>query len=144
MQQINARKEVTNISLTKCSLGTRCLCCKHSSPIILSQMISYLDKYPDTSSASVLREGFSSGFKLGYLGARLARDSPNQKSINQLTDKAIEKLEKEINLGHIAGPFRERPLPNLIVSPIGPVPKAEPGKFRLIQHLSFPEGNSIN
>ena len=66
------------------------------------------------------------------------------KSINQLADKAIEKLEKEIKLGRIAGPFNERPLPNVIVSPIGLVPKAEPGKFRPIQHLSFPEGSSVN
>ena len=47
-------------------------------------------------------------------------------------------------MGRIAGPFSVRPLSNLIVSPIGLVPKAEPGKFRLIQHLSFPDGGSIN
>ena len=47
-------------------------------------------------------------------------------------------------MGRIARPFHPRPLPNLIVSPIGLVPKSEPGKFRLIQHSSFPDGDSIN
>ena len=36
------------------------------------------------------------------------------------------------------------PIDNLIVSPVGLVPKAQPGKYRLIQHLSYPEGESIN
>ncbi|XP_072051535.1 uncharacterized protein [Amphiura filiformis] len=31
-----------------------------------------------------------------------------------------------------------------MVSPIGLVPKSEPGKVRLIHHLSYPEGKSIN
>ena len=58
--------------------------------------------------------------------------------------KVMEKLNKEIKLGRIVGPFSSKPLPNLIVSPIGLVPKAEEGKYRLIQHLSYPEGESIN
>lgn len=36
------------------------------------------------------------------------------------------------------------PVPELIVSPIGVVPKKERGQFRLIQHLSWPEGSSVN
>ncbi|XP_072037394.1 uncharacterized protein [Amphiura filiformis] len=44
----------------------------------------------------------------------------------------------------MAGPFRKRPLPRLQCSPIGLVEKRTPGEYRLIQHLSFPEGASIN
>ena len=47
-------------------------------------------------------------------------------------------------MGRLAGPFSKSPLPNLMISPIGLVPKTEAGKFRLIQHLSYPEGSSIN
>ena len=32
----------------------------------------------------------------------------------------------------------------MVVSPIGIVPKKEPGKYRLIHHLSFPYGDSVN
>ena len=56
----------------------------------------------------------------------------------------LDKLRKEINLGRIAGPFAARPFPNLQCSPIGLVPKHEPGSFRLIHHLSYPLGSSIN
>ena len=52
-------------------------------------------------------------------------------------------MSKEIELKRIAGPFSQKPLSDLIISPIGLVPKAEPGS-RLIQHLSHPKGNSIN
>lgn len=43
----------------------------------------------------------------------------------------------------MAGPFPYRPIANLIVSPVGLVPKAD-GSWRLITHLSYPEGLSIN
>ena len=55
-----------------------------------------------------------------------------------------DKLSKEINLGRIAGPFVTQPLPSLHISPLGLIPKKTPGEFRLIHHLSFPFGNSIN
>ena len=54
------------------------------------------------------------------------------------------KLFKERELGHIAGPFSHRPLPNLQCSPLGLIPKKQPGKYRLIHHLSYPNGASIN
>ena len=47
-------------------------------------------------------------------------------------------------MGRIAGPFDQRPLPTLRVSPIGLVPKKEPNEFRLIHHLSYPLGSSVN
>ena len=107
-------------------------------------MMPFLDTYPDKSAALILKNGFSEGFRLGYNRDRKQRDSPNLKSVKQDPAKAIGKIKKEVDLGRIAGPFHSRPLPNLIVSPIGLAPKAEPGKFRLIQHLSFPDGDSIN
>ena len=103
-----------------------------------------LESYPDKKAAKILSDGFTFGFKLAYNGIRGPRDSNNLKSITNLHDQALEKINKEIKLGRIAGPFNGRPLPNLIISPIGLVPKSEPGKYRLIQHLSFPLGSSIN
>ena len=44
----------------------------------------------------------------------------------------------------MAGPFSHRSFPNLQCSPIGLVPKRQPGTFRLIHHLSFPCGGSVN
>ncbi|KAM4809963.1 ubiquitin carboxyl-terminal hydrolase 30 [Rhinophrynus dorsalis] len=68
----------------------------------------------------------------------------NLKSAQEYPQVVRDKLEKELRAGRMAGPFESPPLRNLIVSPLGVVPKREPGKFRLIQHLSYPEGRSVN
>jgi hypothetical protein len=47
-------------------------------------------------------------------------------------------------MGRIAGPFDSPPIKDLIVSPLGLVPKKEPGQFRVIHNLSYPKGNSVN
>ena len=47
-------------------------------------------------------------------------------------------------MDRIAGPFDFPPLANLRVSPLGVIPKKTPGEFRMIHHLSYPKGVSIN
>lgn len=42
------------------------------------------------------------------------------------------------------GPFLSPPHPLFIASPLGVIPKKEPGSFRVIQDLSFPKGCAIN
>ena len=59
---------------------------------------------------------------------------------------AQEKLDKEITLGRIAGPFdsiTHSGLKSLIISPIGLVTKSD-GGVRMIHHLSHPWGEGIN
>ena len=65
-------------------------------------------------------------------------------SLQRNWQAAKDKIQKELELGRIAGPFDTRPIPTLRCSPLALVPKSESGKFRLIHHLSFPEGGSIN
>ena len=88
--------------------------------------------------------GFSEGFKLGYRGPRMPRDADCLMSAKKNVEATWKKLEKEIALGRIIGPYKSRPLSNLQCSPIGLIPKQQPGEWRLITHLSFPSGNSIN
>lgn len=54
-------------------------------------------------------------------------------------DVVRSKLLKEI-----AGPFPDAPFKNFRVSPLGIVPKKESNAFRLIHHLSYPYGLSLN
>ncbi len=129
---------------SSCPKNRWCVCCKYASPINVQALANKLKLYPDRNAAKILLDGFTFGFRLAYKGERSQRDSDNLKSISNLHDRALEKLEKEIKLGRMAGPFGSRPLSRLIVSPIGLVPKSQPGKYRLIQHLSFPHGSSIN
>jgi hypothetical protein len=88
--------------------------------------------------------GFKHGFRLNYEGPREPRLCKNLKSVTQYPDIAQQKIEKEIKAGRVAGPFNYLPLINLKVSPIGIVPKKTIGDFRLIHHLSYPEGSSVN
>lgn len=49
-----------------------------------------------------------------------------------------------MNLGRIKGPFKSPPFVEFQISPIGIVPKKEKNTFRMITHLSSPDGSSIN
>lgn len=55
-----------------------------------------------------------------------------------------KKLDKELGLHRISGPYTSKPFENFICSPLGLVPKKSQGEFRIIHDLSFPEGNSVN
>jgi hypothetical protein len=91
-----------------------------------------------------LVKGFSFGFHIPYQGPRNFRSCKNLPSINSKEKILRSKLEQELKTKRIAGPFVHPPFPNLQVSPIGLVPKKNSGEFRLIHHLSYPEGGSIN
>ena len=69
----------------------------------------------------------------------------NLLSATQNPAAIADKLSNELSLGCIAGLFLEWPFPSLHISPLGLIPKKKkPGEFRLIHHLSFPRGDSIN
>lgn len=102
-----------------------------------------LQLYPFREIAEELLTGFKEGFRLQYVGPRIPTMSKNLSSASTHPDQLRIKLEKEIELGRILGPFNSRPISNLIVSPIGVLPKPE-GPWRLITHLSYPTNESIN
>lgn len=102
-----------------------------------------LKDYPNYDEAIMLEKGFRYGFPIHYVGPRTKVDCKNLKSVYQHPEAALKKLQNEIDLGRIVGPFSERPISNLRCSPIGIVPK-KTGGFRLITHLSYPLGQGIN
>ena len=132
------------VSIRHASCNYNCVCCAYPSPIIVSNLIPLLNLYPLTTAAQTLKEGFMKGFKLGFEGKRCPREAKNLISVLKDPNTAQLKLEKEISLKRMAGPFNQAPIENLFVSPIGLVPKAEKGKLRMIHHLSYPEGESVN
>ena len=112
-------------------------------PINLENLRRELIGY-DHDKATAIFNGFSFGFPLYYSGSRVPTDSKNLKSANMQSDIVRKKIQAEVDAGRVAGPFQNRPLPNLRISPLGLVPKKEPGQFRLIHHLSYPSGKSLN
>jgi hypothetical protein len=113
------------------------------SPINVSCLSTYLVNYPDQRSATELLMGFQNGFILQYIGPRVTTDCNNLKSLHSLHAEAMYTVNKEISMGRVAGPFICMPLMNLRLSPMGMVPKKN-GSFRLMHHLSYPHGSSVN
>ena len=114
------------------------------SPVKIPQLLQALRLYPDRRAASVLEQGFTTGFKVNYNGPRQEYQCHNLPSVNRNQRVARQKIRKEVEAGRVAGPFQKTPLKNLRCSPLGLVEKAQKGKFRLIHHLSFPQGDSVN
>ena len=90
--------------------------------------------------------GLMHGFKLHYRGPRISKCFNNHKSALNRPNEVENKLQNEVQKGHIEGPFYLPPFDPFIISPIGLVPKKETGKFRMIHDLSYPknEGTSVN
>ena len=112
-------------------------------PIRVNKLSVYLANYPLTSKQYLIN-GFLNGFSLDYVGRRATATSINLLSALQNPNAVNEKLNKEINLGRIVGPFNTWPLPSLRISPLGLIPKKTPGEYHLIHHLSFPFSKSVN
>lgn len=112
-------------------------------PIKIQNLKPLLQNYSNKAIGTELLQGFQFGFRIGYKGPRLGGESKNLKSVLQFPEAARDKINSEVSLGRIAGPFSNKPISNLRVSPIGIVPKSG-GSWRLITHLSYPEMNSVN
>ena len=112
----------------------------------MAKIQQLLSNFPDQAAAKRLVENLSFGHSLEYKGPIQSRWSSNLKSVFENPKAAQEKIDKEVAMGRIAGPFnsvKQSGLNSLIVSPIGLVPKSDKG-VRLIHHLSHPWGEGIN
>ncbi|KAJ1089134.1 hypothetical protein NDU88_002285 [Pleurodeles waltl] len=113
-------------------------------PVKVDRLEVFLAGYDRPEDSELLVRGFRNSFRLGYQGPRVRRWAENLRSVHGKEELVQKKLRKEVREGRMAGPFSFWPLRNLIVSPIGVVPKKEKGQFRLIHHLSWSEGASVN
>ncbi|KAM4016539.1 uncharacterized protein ACNLHF_002833 isoform 1-T1 [Anomaloglossus baeobatrachus] len=113
-------------------------------PVSVAEMGPWLDRYPNKDAAAQLRFGFSFGFFIPFKLNRHPLFARNLKSATELHAVLLDKINCELEKGRLKGPFESPPFYNLRVSPLGVVPKKEPGKFRLIHHLSHPKGLSVN
>ena len=102
-----------------------------------------MEGYPEREKVKLI-QGFTEGFRLGFQGEVNTKLCNNLKSARENSSIVDAKLQKEIGAGRIAGPFIKPPFPNFQISPLGAVPKRVPGEMRLIHHLSYPTGQSVN
>jgi hypothetical protein len=91
-----------------------------------------------------LLDGFRFGFKVGYTGIPLSTISTNLVSVNERPAIIKKYIDEELAAGRILGPFVAPPFEIFQCSPVGLVPKKDKDSFRVIHHLSYPEGKSVN
>ena len=115
-----------------------------SSPIDIYRLDLELTDHPDRNFVFNLLSTLKEGARIGYCGPRSARISPNLISATQHPDVVSANLQKEVNLGRVAGPYPAPPLANFQCHPVGVIPKKHSNDWRTIYHLSYPQGNSIN
>ena len=115
-------------------------------PINVSYLHDALCKHPDPAFASFVIHSLSYGFDVGFAGPRTSRVSRNLKSAIEHPDIVDAAIGREIAAGRMAGPYQEPPFPLTQVSGLGVVPKKSRSvqKWRLIMHLSAPQGHSVN
>ena len=120
---------------------------KLSSPVSLVALHHLLHGYNPTILHYLLH-GFGSGFSVGCIGLPPQVNTAavtNLKSASEFPEVIDLKLSKELRLGRVLGPFAVPPPScHYRVSPLGVVPKKAAGEFRMIHHLSYPEGSSVN
>lgn len=112
-------------------------------PIKINVIKQLLDSYENEIDALILFTGFNEGFRLHYTGPRVSSFAHNLVSAQTYSLETKLKLLKEVELGRMLGPFSQKSISILRISPIGLVPK-NIGGWRLITHLSFPNNSNIN
>ena len=90
-------------------------------------MTPYLQKYPDKIVATALANGFKNGSPLCYEGPIQSYVSKNLKSALEHKEIVHQKINNEISNGRVEGPFKYPHFKHFRVSPIGLVPKKDPG-----------------
>ncbi|XP_073419122.1 uncharacterized protein [Dendrobates tinctorius] len=113
-------------------------------PVSVAAMGPWLSLYPKKVAAQQLYDGFKYGFFIPFKFNRTPTSAKNLQSAREFPEILQQKIIKEVELGRMAGPFQSLPFKNFRISPLGIVPKKEPGKYRLIHHLSYPKGDSVN
>ena len=112
-------------------------------PVNVERLRTLLITHPDTAFVDYLVHGFTHGFSIGYRGPREHRFSHNLPSARHRPTVIGDYIAAECSAGNTVGPFTMPQVPQLVVNPLGAVPKKS-GKWRLIMHLSFPERGSVN
>jgi hypothetical protein len=105
-----------------------------------------LAKYPDRSWSRRLVADIIYGVDIGFRGSRKTRiDCRNMPLTDEESEAITQHLAEESALARLAGPYDQPPWDHFWCSPLKTVPKkSSTKKFRIVHHLSYPHGNSVN
>lgn len=122
---------------------------KVPTPVNVARFERLLEGY-DKLETQYLVEGLRSGFRLEFdegstfQNASSRPPTRNHDSATRHADSISKKIKKELDAGRLEGPFLTIPYESFQISPLAAVEKKEPGEYRLLHDLSFPEGQSVN
>ena len=115
-------------------------------PVRTAPLLALLNQsnYDSTATAALIT-GLSEGFHIPFEGDLHHRPVPcNHPSLLLHPSIARDMIRDETRLGRIAGPFSAPPLIDYVVSPLGLIPKKDPGKCCIIHDSSFQKRASAN
>ena len=117
-----------------------------ATPLRAAAWHRHLQTYPDPSWAHRLVHDILHGVNIGYRGRRTLRITSPNFTDGVSEDRAVSlDIANEVALGRIAGPYDTPPFPHYRCSPIKTVAKkGSTTKYRVIHHLSYPHGRSVN
>ena len=105
----------------------------------------HLRDYPDQRFVNSLLHIIDFGANLGFTGPHLAQSCCNLKSANNFPEFISKSVSDLLSGHHALGPFAAPPYLNFHSSPLGSVMRPrKPLKCRLINHLSWLHGSSMN
>lgn len=81
-------------------------------------------------------QGFQFGFRIPLPPPPTPTWAHNLPSVVGMEDVVHFKIRKELEAGHVAGPFTRSPIRHLQISPLGVVLKKALGEYRPIHHPS--------
>ena len=116
-----------------------------STPLHHDVWAHYLSDYPDKKFVASLLHIIKFGANIGFSATEVIRPCKNLRSALEhpgFIDSAINSM---IANQQLHGPFLSPPFPSFCCSPLGTVSrKQNPSKLRVINHLSWPQGSSVN
>ena len=112
-------------------------------PLNISTWSSFLAGSTNEDADWVLN-GINNGFNIGVWEGMTKSAKQNCQSSTKQPEVIDRYLAEELKFGSISGPYAHSPILGLHVNRFGVIPKATPGKWRLITDLSFPSKGSVN
>ena len=104
----------------------------------------HLQGYPDRPFVDTLLHIIDYGALLGFDAPDHTQDCKNLTSCAINPDAIASAINKLTTNSHARGPYLSPPLQNFRSSPIGLATRKRSSKLRLIHHLSWPHGDSVN
>ena len=114
-----------------------------NTPVNFIRLREMLEPYLDREKVKFVLQGFEYGFRIGVEKEMGPGSSRNNRSALGNKIEVSRAIQKEVNNGCLAGPFKNKPCVPFHCSPISAVAKPDKS-VRLLLDMSSPRGDALN